>query len=183
MDSHGVMAVFETNEAYANSHVSQRLRLAYADEVLGYIESGDMGTDLSRFRSRTDGYMDEVHAWRDQYGADCVSLIVATGQYCGIAYLMSAVTPSFEVSAFSIVKRTCATGYYTFGHELGHNMGCHHDRQNASSGAYSYSYGYRTSDGVYRTIMSYAPPSRILFGHPRVEPGERSHVLVHRQFE
>jgi hypothetical protein len=45
-------------------------------------------------------------------------------------------------------------------HELGHNFGCQHDRDNAggSAGAYSYSYGYRfygQNGKGYRTIMAY----------------------------
>ena len=33
------------------------------------------------------------------------------------------VNPGFAPNAFSVVERACMTGYYSFGHELGHNMG------------------------------------------------------------
>ena len=36
------------------------------------------------------------------------------------------------------------TGYYSFGHEIGHNMGLNHARADpVGTGAFSYSYGYR----------------------------------------
>jgi hypothetical protein len=65
-------------------------------------------------------------------------------------------------------------------HELGHNFGCQHDRENSggATGAYSSSYGYRFygKNGVqYRTIMAYAPGTRLgYFSNPNVtaiEPG------------
>ena len=149
------LAVEETNTAFANSQISPRLRLVHMAEV-NYTETGNMGTDLSRLRGKTDGYMDEVHAWRDAYAADQVSLIESTGNYCGIAYLMTSVGSYFQSSAFAVVHRSCATGYYTFGHEWGHNAGSHHDRANAgSSPAYAYSYGDQAPDSAYRTVMAY----------------------------
>src|SRR5260370_39935173 len=70
--------------------------------------------------------------------------------------------------AYSVVHWGCATGYYSFGHEMGHNLGCQHDRGNASgTGAFPYSYGYQQMSGtaIFRTIMSYqcagAPCTRI----------------------
>ena len=157
------LAVTETNAAYQKSDVNQRLVLVYSQEEVGYTENGDFGTELNRIRKKNDGHMDDVHALRDEYGADLVCLIVGGSQYCGIAYLMTNVSNGFEDYAFSVVSRSCATGYYSFGHELGHNMGCTHDHQNASSGAYSYSFGWRTSNNAYRTIMAYSPGSRIKY--------------------
>ena len=149
------LAVEETNIAFANSQIAPRLRLVHTAEV-NYTESGNMGTDLSRFRGKTDGYMDDVHAWRDAYAADQISLIESTGNYCGIAYLMSNVGSYFESAAFAVVHRSCATGYYSFGHERGHNLGSHHDRANAgSSPAYAYSYGLQEPNGPFRTVLSY----------------------------
>jgi len=36
-------------------------------------------------------------------------------------------------------------------------MGSNHDRNNASSGAYSYSFGYRTPNNALKTVMAYYP--------------------------
>jgi len=163
------LAIAETNQAYANSQVLQRLRLVHQAEATGYSEDPSFSTMLGQLRSTSDGILDNVHALRDQYGADEVAMIVAGTQYCGIGYLMTTPSTSFASNAFSVTARNCATGYYSFGHELGHNMGCHHDRGNASSGAYPYSYGYRTANGSWRTVMAYSPGARIqYFSNPNV---------------
>jgi hypothetical protein len=153
------LAIAETNQAYANSEISTQLNLVHAAEV-SYTESGNMSTDLSRLRGKADGYMDEIHALRDTYKADMVNLFEESIDFCGIAYLMTTLSNSFEVSAFSVVYSDCATGYYSFGHELGHNMGSHHDRANASGpGVFPYSFGYWNSSASFRTVMSYNCPS------------------------
>ena len=168
-------AVTETNTGYANSGVIQRVRLAAAQEI-SYTESGttttSMRTDLDRVTGTSDGYMDTVHSLRDTYHADLVSLFVTgyNNQYgaCGIAWLMPGNYPSFATNAFSVVDIECATGYYSFGHEMGHNMGLNHARVDpVGTGAYSYSYGYKWTG--YRTVMAYLPGTRILyFSNPNV---------------
>jgi hypothetical protein len=137
--------------------------------MIGYNEPSSFSQILTDLRATNDGDMDNVHQLRDQYGADVVAMICQNGQYCGIAYLMTNVSPNFASSAFSVTNYSCATGYYSFGHEIGHNMGSNHDPQNASSGAYSYSFGFRTSNNQYRTIMAYSPGTRIKrFSSPNV---------------
>jgi hypothetical protein len=137
--------------------------------MIGYNEPSSFSQILTDLRATNDGDMDNVHQLRDQYGADVVAMICQNGQYCGIAYLMTNVSSSFASSAFSVTNYSCATGYYSFGHEIGHNMGSNHDPQNASSGAYSYSFGFRTSNNQYRTIMAYSPGLRIKrFSSPNV---------------
>lgn len=154
------LAITETNQSYLNSGVNPRVRLAHMAGV-DYTESSGMGTDLIRLRSMTDGYMDEIHALRNQYSADAVSLIVERSDYCGIAYMMTTLSTGFESSAFSVVDSDCATGYYSFGHELGHNQGSHHDHNNASGALYDYSYGWQdpilfpAPDMPRRTVMAY----------------------------
>ena len=93
-----------------------------------------------------DGYIDNVHALRNTYQADVVSLITETpgSPYCGVAWLMAGNNPAFAPNAFSVVERSCMTGYYSFGHEIGHNMGLNHARADpVGTGAFSYSYGYK----------------------------------------
>lgn len=151
------LAVDETNESYRNSNITQRLRLVHTDEV-EYDETGDMAGDLECITERTDDCLDEVHSLRTEYGADVVSLLVENGDYCGIAWLMRHVSERFESNAFSVVLRDCATGYYSFGHEIGHNMGAHHDRYVArDKGAFKYSHGYVHLGllDAWRTVMAY----------------------------
>jgi len=149
------LAVAETNQGYANSNVGFSLNLVHSYET-SYNESSNFSTNLSRLAGKTDGYMDDVHAIRDQYCADVVALIIDGTQYCGIAYIMTNVSTAFESSAFSVTARVCATGYYSFGHELGHNMGARHDWYvDGNTSPYIYNHGYTYPPGNWRTIMAY----------------------------
>lgn len=153
----------QTNTGYRRSGVIQRIEVVHTAEV-SYSESGvEWLTTLERLTYQKDGYMDNVHSLRDTHLADLVVLIVnSCSSVCGIAWVNESLSPT---SAFSVVARTSATARYTFAHEMGHNMGCAHDRANASvTGKYSYSYGYRVN-GVFSTIMSYTNCSS---GCPRI---------------
>lgn len=159
------LAVSETNDGYARSNIAQRMRLVHTEEV-DYSETNLNGTSLDWYKaldnltSKTDGKIDQIHALRDTYRADLVVMLVNDVTYCGLAWLMKPASTSFESMGFSVVSRSCATGYYSFGHETGHNMGAHHDRYSTNdSGAYSYSYGYQAPDNSFRTVMAYNCPS------------------------
>ncbi|MBI5936104.1 MAG: DUF1080 domain-containing protein [Chloroflexi bacterium] len=149
-------ALNETNAAYANSGVTTRLRLVHVEEY-SYAETGNMSTDLSRFRGTADGYMDAVHTLRNTYAADMLGLIVANGgSYCGLASTIMAT----DTTAFQITDNGCATGYYSFAHEFAHLQGARHDTYvDPSNTPYSYGHGYvHTGADAYnrwRTIMAY----------------------------
>ncbi|MHC4619017.1 MAG: reprolysin-like metallopeptidase, partial [Planctomycetota bacterium] len=156
------LMVDETNIAYSQSQVFPRLRLVYTGQI-SYTESGNSSTDLSRLQRTSDGYMDTVHSLRNSYGADMVCLIVESSDVGGRAYLMTTLTSAFAPWAFSLVKRGSGTGYI-LGHELGHNMGCHHAVGDGGTprgaGLYPYSHGWRwygDSGMMYRSIMAYFP--------------------------
>jgi hypothetical protein len=81
------LSVANTNQAYANSGVTQRIRLVHAAEI-SYTESSP-NTDLTRLTDPSDGYLDPVHGLRNTYGADVVTLMGATyasAGYCGLGY-------------------------------------------------------------------------------------------------
>lgn len=163
------LAVANSNQAFANSEIVPRIRLVHTVEV-DYLESGSGGTDLGRLRDPADGYMDEVHTLRDEYGADLVCMINDTMPgLCGLAFVMTEESPAFAASAFSVVRRNCAYGT-SFVHELGHNMGCLHDRDHASACGFGYVYGYRDPvSASWRTVMAYSPGSPIpFFSNPDV---------------
>jgi hypothetical protein len=160
------LGVSETNTAYANSQVIERLRLVHTAEV-NYTESGNSSTDLSRLRATSDGFMDEVHGLRDAFKADIVTLIINSSNdgACGVGYLMAGVNPGFASSAFNVTRRSCVSPNYTFGHEIGHNQGLNHAREDPTgTGAFSYSYGYKDTSSLFRTVMAYNCSS----GCPRV---------------
>jgi len=58
---------------------------------------------------------------------------------------------------FSVTAWDCATGYFTFGHEIGHNLGLRHDRgaSNACDNEKRYHFGYRDPEARFRTILAY----------------------------
>ena len=158
MENMLALAITESNNGYSQSGVTQRLRLVNTYEV-DYTEAASWSTMLDNLRGTSDGNMDEIHDLRDIYGADHVVLIIDDNDYCGLAYMMNNVSSGFDSWAFAVVDHSCATGYYSFAHELGHNMGCDHDEDNDNSkgGAYIYSNGYQSLDASpkCRSIMAY----------------------------
>ncbi len=153
------LAIDETNASYANSGINPRLNLVHTQQIT-YTESGNIATDRNRLQNPSDGYMDNVHDLRDTYGADLVGLWVANGGgYCGIAYIMTTVSTSFENYGFMVVARSCATGYYSFGHEFGHIQSARHDWyvDSTNNSPYTYNHGYvYTPSPDWRTVMAYS---------------------------
>ncbi len=150
------LGLSETNQSYLNSNITQRLSLVHVAEV-SYTESGNINTDLTRLQNPSDGFMDNVPTLRNTYGADVVSLWQKNGGgYCGLGYFMNPVSSTFAPYAYSVVARSCATGYYSFGHELGHNMSAGHDWYvEAGTAPYTYIHGHVNLAGHWRTIMAY----------------------------
>ncbi|MEP6656001.1 MAG: M12 family metallo-peptidase [Betaproteobacteria bacterium] len=143
-------AIDTANTAYANSAITTRLRLVHYEQM-SYSESGDFNTDLNRLTSGSDGYMDNVAALRNTYGADLVSLFVENSQYCGLAWI----GPDANY-AFSVINRGCASGNLSFAHELGHNFGALHDPYvDPSTNPYAYGHGLADPAGGWRTVMAY----------------------------
>lgn len=151
------LAVAETNTGYNNSGINQMLNLVHTEEV-SYTESGDIQLDRDRLKNPSDGYMDNVHTLRNTYSADVVPLIVDNGGgYCGIAYIMDPVSTQFQDSAFCVVANECATGYYSFGHEIGHLMAARHDWyvDPTDNSPYTYNHGLTNPASGWRTVMAY----------------------------
>ena len=149
------LAVAESNQGYINSNVGITLELA-GYETTSYAESSSFSTDLSRFRSTTDGVMDSIHTTRNNTRADVAVLVINNASSCGLASGIG----STAATAFAAVHWDCATGYYSFAHEIGHLQSARHDiATDPSTSPYSYGHGYRyepSSGARWRTIMAYA---------------------------
>ncbi|WP_157582390.1 MULTISPECIES: reprolysin-like metallopeptidase [Rhodanobacter] len=162
------------NQAYANSQVDMRVRLARAVPVdyTAATSNEQALDDLTTVGGTTA--LEPLHALRDRYGADLVALLRhfdnARDGSCGNGWLSggdgTSITDHYDFSAgygFSVVSDgSDESGYYcedkSFTHELGHNMGLAHDVDNADgTGAYPYAYGYKKTvgSGGFGTIMAY----------------------------
>ena len=145
----------DTNRYWANSLIRPRVRLVHSDEV-DYRQANDsLRTDRIRLRAPDDGYMDGIHAMRNQHGADLVALLVGRRHmYCGFADVYY----GSEHGGFSVTAQEC--GSYVFAHELGHNLGAHHDPgtnmlDESLVLGFPYGQGFCNSRGNWRTVMSY----------------------------
>ena len=169
-----------------NSQVDLTFRLVHSAQV-NYDESfTSSNVDIDRltasptynpFGPEYIGYMNEVHYWREIYGADLVALFTFTNDTGGVGWLPtgSSMAPNL---GFSLTRVQQATGL-THAHEMGHNMGNHHSRnQNVNAagpngGRTEYATGWRWTgddDMGYVSVMTYTEgDTRVdLFSNPEV---------------
>ena len=172
-------AVDQNNRIYENSHVDARMRLVYRG-LISYDEDGTDNEHLDRLIDPWDGIMDNAHSLRDDYGADFVTLLVDDDQTSGLGYC--AVN---QDRAFTLVNWAYITPKFTVSHEIGHNFGCQHNREDDSpSGCalFSYSYGWHyegDSGAELGTVMSYIGTRIPYFSNPDVfYDGHRTGVPI-----
>ncbi len=147
------LAADVTNQSFENSDIAYEIEIVYVGRA-NYSEDEDIHTDLKRFTTDGDGYMDEVHDLRNAYSADVCVLIIESpvGRVCGVANKINA----SEDEAFCVVDCDCATGYYSFAHEIGHLVGCRHDTYlDDKRTPFAYGHGYVNLRYKWRTIMAY----------------------------
>ena len=154
-----------------NSEAGIDLRVVHAHKTT-YEETGsDSQTDLFRLTTSPtfnlgneyQGYMENVHTLRNQYGADLVSILTTNTDVGGLAFLLNNATgiPQLGFSLNRVQQMTSST---TFVHEIGHNMGNAHSRnqrRNAAGlfgGLFDFSTGWRftgSSGTSFATVMTY----------------------------
>lgn len=178
--------------ALDNSQIPVLLRVA-ALRPISYSEDGVNNTvgsanHLRRLTASNEfnpwggsaaGFMLEVHEMRKQYGADMVSALMEVNDVGGIAWLGTSAAPNPDLM-FSVNRIQQMATTYTFVHELGHNWGLGHSRNQSASaagifgGAFQYSTGWRftgAQDGQsYATVMTYGEGSLRIphFSNPSV---------------
>ena len=102
--------ITETNQGYINSQMPVRISL-HCIEAATISEVQDGSSFLSNFKSMK-GSLAKL-----RNSADCAVLLtdIYDSSKCGIGYLNSLYTGN----TVSIARKSCALGYYTFGHEIG----------------------------------------------------------------
>ena len=159
IESQAMLSIAVANEALKNSRTKTEFRLVGVEKIKGK-GSKDFGEDLDRLMDPTDGFADNVHELRDQYGADFVVLVLgrAAKNAGGRGFVSAANDPYAAHFAFSVVKSSYL--WWTLvAHELGHNMGLVHNPEHDSIPAryrsHRYSRGYRDEAKGLATIMAY----------------------------
>jgi hypothetical protein len=164
--------VDQLNTSLANSNVSISYVVGYIGPI-AYSESAPPSSFLSDIKGgsvNANGDLSSVLTIRNAKGLDLISGFRAFDKTahdsCGTAYQLGqsntipASLASFGFSVASDGNDVNGQGFFcditTAAHEIGHNMGLAHNREDATGpGVFSYSYGYRVP-GSFRTIMAYA---------------------------
>jgi hypothetical protein len=159
------------NNILTNSHAYPRIRVVYTLDVV-YDESDCINADctIDRILDRSDGYLDEVHVLRDLNLADIVVLYVRCVNCGGVAACQHGDQYILDPNGgFTVVASDWELdGLWGTVHEVGHIMGCGHNRDadynspgypiNCRSWSYSYGYDFIGDSGQWNTtIMSYGP--------------------------
>lgn len=165
------IAYFEefTNQAFIDSLADVRVRLVAA-HLVDYAAHDDNGEALAGMSvgEGTPLYV-EAARLRQLYGADLVKLLrehdPGTQTSCGVGWLGGYHGAAFQAyQGFSITADRGFNGgvchELTFPHEIGHNLGAHHDEETEDGdyGAFPYSRGYRRlveGQGGFYTVMAY----------------------------
>ncbi|MEX2655997.1 MAG: M12 family metallo-peptidase, partial [Balneolales bacterium] len=156
-----------------NSMLDTELRIVHMHQT-DFQEGDNSASDILRkltaspshnpFGEEYDGYMENIHDLRDEYGADLVTMLADISDVGGLAWLLN--TPSgLPQFGFSLNRiQQVENSSLTFIHEIGHNAGNAHSRNQSGSpadvfgGLFDYSTGWRftgDNDTSYATVMTY----------------------------
>lgn len=154
------LSIDTSNTGYNLSGVSHRLRLAGRRQV-AYNEAGaNFNTHLNRLTTTAEGFMDNVHTWRNDYAADLVELLVNDtdgGNTFGLAWVIGG--SGQAANGFGVIDQGFAASAtnWSFAHEVGHNLGSDHDVGDAALALLTYALGHSfngNTQGLLRTIMA-----------------------------
>jgi len=136
------MVIGETNQGYINSKIPIKVKLHCIEETT-FQENPNIHKMLAIFSAYKP--LDELRNSADA----AVLLVEKKGPTAGVAYGNS----FWSGRTISVSQMDNALWYYTFGHEIGHNIGADHD--NTINEYYPYGHGKLITGTNSRTIMAY----------------------------
>ena len=152
-------AIEMANEVMENSQTHITFNVVHQYQT-NYVEVNN-SDDLTWLHNSGNN---EVRGYKRQYRADAVILIAEISFTGGVAYPLSNPNGSPD-DVFSLIRVQQTASSYTLVHEVGHNMGCHHHKQQnfqAGPGLFSYSAGWRSTapattptENRFSTVMTY----------------------------
>ncbi|WP_338685038.1 M12 family metallo-peptidase [Streptomyces acidiscabies] len=155
-----VKGVSLANDAFAASGIKVRLRLVFTTPVdVTAAYDTVSSASLAAFAKKGDGVADTLPALRDKYGADQVSVIAGGKAAGGIGYIPAPPGPSWSEWTYTVVAQS-AIASYSFGHEIGHNLGSNHDWTTDPTQPDNGASGYFPSKGEFSTLMAYESSCR-----------------------
>lgn len=167
-------AMANANLASSNSGLGITFNLVHSYEV-NYTEV-TASDDLDALTNNGDGIIDDVHTNRNLYSADMVPMFTLENFTGGLGWLLNNKYGADDI-AFCINRVQQASWSYTMIHEMGHNMGAHHHKdQITQAGPTSWtnwaentwSAGWRwTADltNYYCDLMTYSGSGDFADGH------------------
>ena len=119
----------ETNQGYINSQIPLRASKLCAEKA--NVEENN--AVLSNFRIMKDGSTTKL-----RNTADAAALLIKNYNWCGMASTFTYNTGN----TVSVTKKSCALGYYSFGHEIAHNLGALHDPRVSTNSRFPEGHGH-----------------------------------------
>jgi len=150
MDGYFEQVIQETNQGYINSKVPLRAKLCCSEQA-----TFDDRSDKNALQTLYDFKAMKGSPKALRGSADTAALIVIDFDSCGYGYTNSIGSGT----TVSVAMKRCALGYYSFGHEIGHNIGLTHNKEAATNRNYPYGHGHLIAKGSHytgaRTVLAY----------------------------